>query len=88
MELLYVMLWVVAIVGLYHMIVAERRWISYTGITILLIAMVVLAMRVGYGLHKCEPEPVTLYMELRVSNMIHSNQFSHLDPLTNSTDML
>lgn len=66
MELLYVMLWVGSIVGLYYMIVAERRWISYTGITILLIAMVVLAMRVGYGLHKCEPEPVTQYMELRV----------------------
>jgi membrane protein YdbS with pleckstrin-like domain len=57
---------VLFIVGVYYMIIADNRWVSYAGITILLLMMVYLAARVGYHMHQCEVEPVSQHMELRV----------------------
>lgn len=74
MDLLIPVLIVVWIVGVYRMVISESRWLSYLGIAFLLLMMVYLAARVGYHMHTCDVEPVTQYMELRVSNTTQFNE--------------
>lgn len=57
---------VVTVIGfgvmLYFMLVNKRAWVRGIAKVIIVVWLMFLGAHIGYTIHKCEPEPVTLYM--------------------------
>jgi hypothetical protein len=66
MGMFYTVLFIAVIVGMYSMIIADRRWISVTGIILSLLLVIFFSMRLGYSLHECGVESFPPGIEMRV----------------------